>query len=275
MKNKLVSLLLFFSWSSLALAAEDNTPPAIVHEPCEQFKIGESFEIKARFIDDSAIFDPKVIYRSRNEFWKNVPFVRETNSDDFKAVISSKDLSNKLFYFIEAFDENGNGPARYGSPDAPIELEASDNPPVCQQLSDFGHIPSLHASSNAMTEPKEITDDTNVVGAAGSSKISKTKTSKSAKTSTSDDLTEQPASTRDMDANDFKREPPLPPPSTCERSDRPIYCSPWFWGITGAVLLGGGGVLGYMLLKKDEQIPNQLYINVRAPSPVETGLMVR
>lgn len=118
-----------------AAAADDLLPPAIIHEPCEFYQKKKKVEIIARFRDESAIFDPKVIFRSRSRRWTSVPFKKVRGSDDiYKTTIKSRQLKGLLEYFIEVFDENGNGPARYGSQEAPVRIEPSKKKVRCIQV---------------------------------------------------------------------------------------------------------------------------------------------
>jgi len=115
--------------------AEDRLPPLIVHEPCEVYARGRAFVIQARFLDDSKLFDPSVIYRNGNRaLWKSVPFAAHGSQGDFSATIEASALSGSLEYFIQVFDELGNGPARYGSVDAPVVVRPSRDPPPCRQV---------------------------------------------------------------------------------------------------------------------------------------------
>ena len=85
------------------------------------FEKGQSFDVLARFEDESQLFDPKVIYRTRSDsHWKHAAFTKSAGTEDFRANIKARELRGPLEYFIEVFDEYGNGPARMGSPDAPI-----------------------------------------------------------------------------------------------------------------------------------------------------------
>jgi hypothetical protein len=237
----------------LAAAAEDVLPPSIVHEACEQYKKGQSFEIRARFLDDSAIFDPKVIYRSGSEFWKNAPFVREVGTEDFKALIRVKDLKGPLEYFIEVFDENGNGPARYGSPDAPVKVMPAIEPAECQQIGKVERTAAVRPSSSGAGGAATIGAEPATAGAGS------TGTTAGAAGSQQTALIRQP--------------PPPPPQGTCDRADRPIYCSPWLWGAAGAVVLGGGGVVAYVLLRKKDTATGPVRLRISAPDPTTLPLV--
>ncbi|MFC1610677.1 hypothetical protein ACFL6C_06955 [Myxococcota bacterium] len=115
--------------------AMDTLMPRIVHEACGEFAKSQPFEIRARFEDESQLFDPKVIYRTRTDsHWKHAPFIKDARTENFVATIRAKELRGPVEYFIEVFDEYGNGPARMGSPEAPIRVLPARNPEPCQQL---------------------------------------------------------------------------------------------------------------------------------------------
>ncbi len=230
--------------------ANDLLPPQIVHEPCEQYKKGEAYEVWARFYDDSPIFDPKVIYKSGNDgSWRNAPFNKEPGSEDFKAVIRAKDLKGPLYYFIEAFDENGNGPARYGSPDAPVKVTPAINPPACQQI-DTLSVPITNLSSGP--RPRADVTSPQTMGRAAAS---------AAAAGQGPTQLHQPATET----------------SACDRTDRPLYCEPLLWGSLGAVALAGAGVAAYFLyFAKDDTpsgaLPSKVSLHIGAPDPTSAAL---
>ena len=46
--------------------------------------------------------------------------------DGYEAVIPAEQVTKAVVYFIEAFDEQGNGPAREGTPEQPIRVLVYD-----------------------------------------------------------------------------------------------------------------------------------------------------
>jgi hypothetical protein len=138
---------------------DDMTPPRIEHSACAAFQKGQPFTIVARIYDESPIFDPKVHYKIENEArWKSVPFVKDAKSDDFKATIKANELRGALVYFIEAFDENGNGPAQLGTPESPIRVPPADRAPACTQVG--GGLPVADAKPKVdepIADPLQVT----------------------------------------------------------------------------------------------------------------------
>lgn len=108
----------------------DTVAPVIGFQPCETFQKDRPFSVLARFADESALFEPKLVYHAAGDkVWKHVKFVPE--GELWRAVIPKAELSGALEYFVEVFDENGNGPSRLGSPEAPLFARAVRRAPEC------------------------------------------------------------------------------------------------------------------------------------------------
>jgi hypothetical protein len=118
----LAVLLLAFA----AAPAEDNAAPAIVHTPLAHGEKGKQTPVFARFSDESKIFpqlffrfsaggayekpiDMKVVRGQKNQWGANLP----------------APPGNTIEYYIEAYDEFGNGPARAGDPGKPFRIDFS------------------------------------------------------------------------------------------------------------------------------------------------------
>src|SRR5438309_8670027 len=116
--------LLIFA-ASLAVAgsarATDVTPPVITHTPVASPPQGD-IHIQARITDESKVF-PQVFWRvPRGTYASPIdmkPIKGEKNM--WSATIPRKDTSD-VEYYIEAYDEYGNGPARAGDVDAPLKV---------------------------------------------------------------------------------------------------------------------------------------------------------
>ena len=127
-------LLIFGVFIPRAALAEDITAPRIVHEACEAYEIDKPVELRAKFYDESPIFDPKVIWRmASGGDWKYAEFKKDRATEVFVAKFKA-DYRAPIEYFIEVFDENGNGPARLGTPEAPVKLIASKRSVRCIQI---------------------------------------------------------------------------------------------------------------------------------------------
>lgn len=121
-------------------AIEDKDPPTVGFVPCEVFQKGRALTLYARFDDASPLFEPKVVYRISGETtWRNAPFTELSDGSAWRASIPSRELTGAVEYFIEVFDENGNGPARVGSPERPLFARAARKAPECVRP---GQLPS-------------------------------------------------------------------------------------------------------------------------------------
>jgi len=223
-----------------AAHADDILMPSITHEACTQYAKAHAFDIVAQFQDDSQLFDPKVMYKTRsNSNWRSVAFKKEAGRANFVAHIPAKNLQGPLEYFIEVFDEYGNGPARMGSPDNPIRVTPSRSPAACTQ------VPQMNEPLVMVTGSQPGGNSTNATTASpigAPTPVGGTT--------------------------------PAAPQSTCERRDRPLYCEGWLWGTLGVVVLGGAGVAGYLVFggsnNKTPVTRDSINLTVTAPDP--TGI---
>jgi hypothetical protein len=107
-----------------AARADDSAPPIISHAPVTRGDRGKQTAVFAKITDESKIF-PQVFFR----FGPASPYEKPI---DMKQVKGQKNQwganlpappGNVLEYYIEAYDEFGNGPARAGDPDRPFRIE--------------------------------------------------------------------------------------------------------------------------------------------------------
>lgn len=240
--STLFSSTLMAVLSSASAARADTTPPKIVFEPCHEFQRARPLHIYAAFEDESPLFEPKLFYRARAEpsgkgagTWKSVPFGVETGAL-WKATIPARDLQGTLEYFVETFDENGNGPARAGSPEAPFEARAARQAAECAP-------PAAYASGAPLKQPTEP-EPTTIVPVA-----------------------QAPSSET---ARALAIEAPPPERSTCDRLNKPFYCKAWFWAVVGGAVATGAGVTTYFALRAPEETrdyPATANIFVRGAPP--------
>ncbi len=243
--NRAVLLFLLASFTPGDAAADDMLPPQIVHEPCDTYRKGRAFVVEALFYDDSPIFDPKVVYRTRKaKEWRSASFEKTADGSVFTATIKARELKGTLEYFIETFDENGNGPARYGSPEAPVRVFPADNPSRCFQT---GRPAPAMVTSAGSSE---------AAAADGVGKKKKRKKGRAASESDPTSSTAEPAgggaaAAAAMPQSNWDgafREPAPPPPlGRCELEDPPLYCSALLWTLVGVgvAAVTTGGVVGW------------------------------
>lgn len=127
--------VVFSSWPGNARAAsgEDREPPVIRHERLARAQVGEPVLIRASIMDASAIFAAAVYVRpNRGASYQAIAMKKV--GEEFQTTIPAELLFSDLEYFIEAFDEQGNGPTREGSPDAPIAIHVFNPSQPAKQL---------------------------------------------------------------------------------------------------------------------------------------------
>lgn len=139
MKAGLVLLLATAFASNGARAARparDKRPPRIEHVAPSSAPAGEPLRVEAVITDESGVFDPVVLWRPASGDEAGPGAGREYARAEMREVEGAADTYAALLpiegegaieYLIEAFDVEGNGPARAGAPDAPlvVALEAA------------------------------------------------------------------------------------------------------------------------------------------------------
>lgn len=139
------SLSVFFLLSSLSTAwaqgfvahasdyaPPDNEPPEITHQPVAHAPRESDLIVKAVITDATGVFAPTVSYRNAgsNDRWSVVEMKPvEGEADTFAGAIAGSQIQGDIEYFIEAYDTNGNGPARVGSAESPLKVIATDKLP--------------------------------------------------------------------------------------------------------------------------------------------------
>ena len=107
-----------------AARADDTSPPVISHSPVSRGERGKQTPVFARITDESKIF-PQIFFR----FGLGSAYEKPI---DMKPVRGQRNQwggnlppppGNVIEYYIEAYDEFGNGPARAGDPDRPFRIE--------------------------------------------------------------------------------------------------------------------------------------------------------
>ena len=127
MLRNLFALALFALLSSPAARAGDSTPPSIAHIPAHSIA-GQPIHVQAHITDESRIF-PQVFYRygSTGPFEPPVDFKKvKGQKDEYEATIPYK--PGPIDYYLECYDEFGNGPARAGSPESPLRVTFEEPP---------------------------------------------------------------------------------------------------------------------------------------------------
>ena len=120
-----IALAALFALSGTAARADDTAAPLIEHTPVRYTERGAKFvQVFAKITDESKIF-PQVFFRyGPGEYQKPVDMkpVKGQRSIFGANVPIKGDLCE---YYIEAYDELGNGPGRSADPDKPWRVDTS------------------------------------------------------------------------------------------------------------------------------------------------------
>src|SRR2546421_2366009 len=105
-------------------------PPAITHAALTQALKGKSVEINARLVGDTGVQGAAVMFRHAGEREYKLLPMGNIGADDYTATIPAAMTTSDLEYYVEAFDQYGNGPARSGAPNVPYALRIMDPAPA-------------------------------------------------------------------------------------------------------------------------------------------------
>jgi hypothetical protein len=127
--------------------APDTSAPVIEHAPLVRHDGAGPVVVTARIVDASVIFQPTLLVRRvGGGAFVRVPLVK-VDGDIFAADVPPALLAGDVEYFLEAFDEEGNGPAQVGDEAVPLTLKRDlpappppPPPPVVQEDSGGGFV---------------------------------------------------------------------------------------------------------------------------------------
>lgn len=116
----------------------DTEPPEVVHEPVTYTPRGSELVLKAVITDPSGVFAPIISYREAGsgDRWALIDMTAvKGEADTFSASIAGSAIRGDIEYFLEVYDNKGNGPSRVGSAEVPLRVVATE--PVVAQASGF------------------------------------------------------------------------------------------------------------------------------------------
>jgi hypothetical protein len=241
-------------------AQEDRRPPKIVHQIIRKAEKDSSLEISARIYDQSGIFEPKVYYRRfGQDNYRTAPMTKRAGL--YRATIPASVVTQKIAYFIEAFDENGNGPARHGSPHTPHVIEK-----IIEQT-------TPKRTSAYPSDVLRSKDDTSRKTGKRSDSSKADEQEKPGSGTSSSALLHLPPSAEEKTATRPEgpdTTAPSPAPGAgCGADDAPIYCAWWFWTAIAAVVVSGGATGLFFALDSsgDNGASSLIRLDVTAPDP--------
>ena len=114
------------------IAEDDTEPPVIKHEAVAKAVRNAPLRLTAVITDNqTGVFNPQACWRNvYNTEYECAPLVL-TGQDTYSAEVPAKATTDGFAYFIEAFDNASNGPARSGAPEVPhsVAMEEPAPPP--------------------------------------------------------------------------------------------------------------------------------------------------
>jgi hypothetical protein len=250
----------------LALAA-DTTPPVIEHTPVTTVTRGETLIITAHMKDQSEIFGPTVWYRPVGKTtFLSAEMIRKTEDIWGAAIPATGDIE----YYIEAYDEFGNGPSRAGGPDAPFHVSMVEpaplykKAPVAQAEAPIeGSAPAEPPAAAPLPPPKAVTTPAPAPTRADTSDDlslpSEPATSKST-SKYSDDIV--PESLALPATTSAKVVAPTPGPFTAKAEqpsgeEPPVYTRWWF--ITGVTVVGVAAITTAVILLQPQTVNRNVF----------------
>ena len=158
----------------------DLDPPSITHTPVTTAPKGKPLTIRARITDPSGVFQP-VAYLRRKGLGTGdyipIGMIRSrVTQGEYAVEIPPALVSDDLEYYLEAYDNAGNGPARSGSPAEPLALKVDEEPEVMTAPADpataapppRGAPPAIsHAAVTQATKGQPIEINARLLGDTG------------------------------------------------------------------------------------------------------------
>ena len=112
---------------AVALPAEDTQPPVVTHSAVRNVVSGKPLRIVARIVDEhSAVGDAQACWRNLFHIEYECFPLKPGANDEFEAIVPGNAVADGFAYYLEAWDSQGNGPARSGTPQSPHSVAVSE-----------------------------------------------------------------------------------------------------------------------------------------------------
>ena len=104
-------------------------PPAITHTTVTKAFRLQPVEINAKLIGDTGVSKAMVFFRHVGEHdFRELP-MGNIGGDDYTATMPASVVTDDLEYYLEAYDQYGNGPGHSGGPNVPYQISVTVKPP--------------------------------------------------------------------------------------------------------------------------------------------------
>jgi tetratricopeptide (TPR) repeat protein len=108
---------------------EDLDPPILTHDPVKKAFRGQPMRITARIVDErSGVATPQTCWRNLYKKDFECQPMAKIGEDQYGIEVPAKAINDGFSYYLEAYDNNDNGPARSGAPELPNAVVVEDVP---------------------------------------------------------------------------------------------------------------------------------------------------
>jgi len=123
------------AFAAVAVAAEpeveDSTPPRLAHEPLRSGTRGRPLRLVATVTDDrSGVGSVQACWRNAYGRDFECHSMGNTGSDEYGIDVPARTVTDGFAYYLEAWDNTENGPARSGAPELPHAIILDEPPPA-------------------------------------------------------------------------------------------------------------------------------------------------
>ncbi|TMA26919.1 MAG: PEGA domain-containing protein, partial [Deltaproteobacteria bacterium] len=109
---------------------EDTDPPIMTHEAVKKTLRGQPIRLTARVMDErSGVATPQACWRNLYKKDFECQPMGKIGEDEYGIEVPAKAVNDGFAYYLEAYDNNDNGPARSGAPELPNSVAVEDAPP--------------------------------------------------------------------------------------------------------------------------------------------------
>ena len=109
---------------------EDTDPPILTHDPVKKALRGQPVRLTARIVDErSGVATPQACWRNLYKKDFECQPMGKIGEDQYGIEVPAKAVNDGFAYYLEAYDNNENGPARSGAPELPNSVAVEDAPP--------------------------------------------------------------------------------------------------------------------------------------------------
>jgi tetratricopeptide (TPR) repeat protein len=108
---------------------EDTDPPILTHQAVKSAYRGHPVRLTARVVDErSGVATPQACWRNLYKKDFECQPMGKIGEDQYGIEVPAKAVNDGFAYYLEAYDNNDNGPARSGAPELPNSVMVEDAP---------------------------------------------------------------------------------------------------------------------------------------------------